>query len=184
MIVGSVANYHLSESAGLHILRLMKVGTTQSMTESIVMPGSENPKQVSQVGRAEKFAEGTQNVRPPSPEALKRLDQFAGLLGRVRAFAVMMRDPDYRLPTRLRIMIPLTVAYILWPLDLLPWVVFLLFGLVDDLALLGMTLFLINSEIERYLAEKKKADNAEIIDAEFEEVIAKSGAAEGAPRRS
>ncbi len=94
-----------------------------------------------------------------STPRLERQSEVRGLFGRLlfrfRTFGRMLRDPSYRLPGRLKLMLVLVAAYTIFPFDIIPDI-FIPLGFADDLALLGAALAWLNKEIDRYLARERR----------------------------
>jgi uncharacterized membrane protein YkvA (DUF1232 family) len=88
--------------------------------------------------------------------AEQQIDRFVGLMGAVRAFFAMVRDPEYHFPLRLKVAMALCGLYVVLPVDLIPEVIFLFLGLADDLALIGATAYMLNTEIQKYIARQRE----------------------------
>lgn len=65
----------------------------------------------------------------------------------------MMVDPDYTLDTKTKIAIAGTLAYVIFPIDVIPDLLPII-GWIDDVFILGFTINSIAEEIERYKAFK------------------------------
>lgn len=89
------------------------------------------------------------------------------LLRRIRAIPPFMRDKA--VPFRKKLLIVFGIAYLLWPLDLIPTPI-LIFGLIDDLVIWGFIIYYLREELDKYwLGEeevnlKKEFRGKEIID--------------------
>jgi uncharacterized membrane protein YkvA (DUF1232 family) len=69
--------------------------------------------------------------------------------GRFGTFSRMMRDRDYQLPTRLKLLLGFCIVYVISPIDVVPdFIPFL--GFADDIALFVTTLATLGAEIDRY----------------------------------
>jgi len=65
----------------------------------------------------------------------------------------MMMDPDYTLETKTKLAIAGTLAYVIFPIDVIPDLLPII-GWMDDVFILGFTINSISDEIERYKAFK------------------------------
>lgn len=89
------------------------------------------------------------------------------LLRRIKAIPAFMKDKSVAF--RKKLLVVFGIAYLLWPLDLIPTPI-LIFGLIDDLVIWGFIIYYLREELDKYwLGEKevnlkKEFHGKEIID--------------------
>ena len=75
------------------------------------------------------------------------------LMRRIKAIPPFLRDKA--VPFRKKLVIILGIAYLLWPLDLIPTPI-LLFGIIDDIVIWGFIIYYLREELDKYwLGEKE-----------------------------
>ncbi len=97
-----------------------------------------------------------------------------GLLRNVRLTWRLLRDP--RVPVLYKLLIPLAIAYLLYPLDLIrDWIPHA--GFIDDLVAIGLALYLFRRICPRHLVEehrqalarrRRRRDNEIVTDVDYE----------------
>ncbi|MBI1289670.1 DUF1232 domain-containing protein [bacterium] len=107
------------------------------------------------MAKNEVVAKPVQSTRPE-----EQIDRFVGLIGGFRALMAMIRDPEYRFPLRVKVAVVLSIVYLVTPIDVIPEAIFLFFGLADDLALLGATAYMVNTEVQAYIARQREMTSA------------------------
>ena len=89
------------------------------------------------------------------------------LLRRIKAIPAFLKDKA--VPFRKKLLVVFGIAYLLWPIDLIPTPI-LIFGLIDDLVIWGGIIYYLREELDAYwLGEKevnlkKEFRGKEIID--------------------
>ncbi|PON15758.1 hypothetical protein C2W62_22125 [Candidatus Entotheonella serta] len=66
----------------------------------------------------------------------------------------MLKDPDFTLERRTRVVLIIALLYIVSPIDLIPDAIPLI-GLLDDILVAGFAIKQTSSELERYRAFKR-----------------------------
>ncbi len=79
----------------------------------------------------------------------KRQGALAQLLDQVRTLYALLRDPDFRIPTRAKALLVAALLYFIMPFDVIPDL-FLGIGFLDDAVVIGIVLKLVTSTIEDY----------------------------------
>lgn len=78
---------------------------------------------------------------------------FRVLMRRIKAIPPFLRDKT--VPFRKKLIIILGIAYLLWPLDLIPTPI-LLFGIIDDIVIWSFIIYYLRDELDKYwLGEKE-----------------------------
>ncbi len=77
------------------------------------------------------------------------------LLRRIKAIPAFLKDKS--VPLRKKLIVIFGIAYILWPIDLIPAPI-LIFGFVDDLVIWGFIIYYLRDELDKYWFGEKSVD--------------------------
>lgn len=77
------------------------------------------------------------------------------LLRRIKAIPAFLKDKS--VPFRKKLLVVFGIAYLLWPIDLIPTPI-LIFGIVDDLVIWGFIIYYLREELDKYWLGEKEVD--------------------------